>query len=423
MNSEIDLFCFLYYIIDKSNTFMKKGKNMSIEFDLYQTLALAAVMVLLGAFIRKKIFFFERFCIPAPVIGGLLFAILTCILHSTGTAEITFDATMREVCMVFFFTSVGFQMDLKSLKAGGKGLLLLFLCAAILIACQNSISIVLAKFLHVSPLLGLCAGSVSMVGGHGTSAAFGPILENLGLKGATTFCTAAATYGLISGGLTGGPIGNYLITRDHPRESIPSVSDNQMPREKQERKTSASAYASAAFQLTIAVGIGTAVSGLLTKLGMTFPLYIGGMIVAAVIRNCSEFSGVFSVHIPENDTLGEIFLNLFLGIAMITLELWQLADLALPLIILLAAQTVFVIIYVRFVTYSMMGKDYDAAVISAGTCGFSLGATPNAMANMQAICEKYRPSVKAFMLVPIVGGFLNDFTNSILITFFINLIK
>jgi ESS family glutamate:Na+ symporter len=379
-------------------------------------------MVLLGTFIRRRVRFFERFCIPAPVIGGLLFAILTCALHTTGAVEITFDSTMRDVCMVFFFTSVGFQMDLKTIKAGGKGLLLLFLSAAILIAFQTVISIALSSLLNVSPLLGLCAGSISMVGGHGTSSAFGPMLENLGLEGATTFCTAAATYGLVVGGLVGGPIGDYLITKKHLMDAPPSESDRASIEEKKEKGVSAPAYASAAFHLVIAVGVGTAVSTALSNLGFTFPLYIGGMIVAAMIRNVSEFSGAFETHIPENDSMGEIFLNLFLGMAMITLELWQLAELALPLLILLSAQTVFLIVYVRFVTFPMMGKDYDAAVIAAGTSGFGLGATPNAMANMQAVCEKYRPSVKAFMLVPIVGGFLNDFTNSVMITFFINLV-
>ena len=388
--------------------------------NLYQTLALAVVAVMLGSFIRRKLYFFERFCIPAPVIGGLIFAILTCVLHSTGIANVTFDATMREVCMVFFFTSVGFQMDLKVIKAGGKGLLILLLSAAILITCQNIISIALSKVLNVSPLLGLCAGSIAMVGGHGTSAAFGPMLEGLGLSGATTFCTAAATYGLISGGLTGGPLANSLIVKKHLKSSAGTESD-RLPEEEKKNGFLASDFVSAGFQLTIAVGIGTAVSFVLSKLGLTFPLYIGGMIVAAVMRNISEFTGAFKTHIPENDIMGGIFLNLFLGIAMITLELWQLAGLALPLIVLLLMQTVFVVFYVRFVTFWMMGKDYDAAVVCAGTCGFGLGATPNAMANMQTICEKYGPSVKAFMLVPIVGGFLNDFTNSIIITFFLNL--
>ncbi len=326
--------------------------------------------------------------------------------------------------MIFFFTSVGFQMDLKTIKAGGKGLLILLLSAAMLIACQNVISILLSKVLNVSPLLGLCAGSISMVGGHGTSAAFGPMLEGLGLSGATTFCTAAATYGLIAGGLTGGPLANNLITTKGLRSSAAEETD-QLATEPQEDKNTmqVSAFVSAAFQLIIAVGIGTGISFVLSKLGYTFPLYIGGMIVAAIMRNISEYTGKFKTHIPENDAMGGIFLNLFLGIAMITLELWQLAGLALPLVILLLVQTAFVIIFVRFVTFWMMGRDYDAAVTCAGTCGFGLGATPNAMANMQAICEKYGPSVKAFMLVPIVGGFLNDFTNSIIITFFINLTK
>lgn len=184
---------------------------MKFTFDIYQTLALSVVALLLGLNIRKKVSIFERFCIPAPVIGGLLFAILSCILYVTGVVEFAFDETMRDVCMVFFFTCVGFQADMKTLKSGGKPLILYSLCIAILIICQNVISIGISKVLNISPLFGMCTGSISLVGGHGTSGAFGPVLEKAGLEGATTFCIAAATYGLIAGGLIGGPIGNRLI--------------------------------------------------------------------------------------------------------------------------------------------------------------------------------------------------------------------
>ena len=389
---------------------------------MFQAIALAVVALALGNFIRKKVKFFERFCIPAPVIGGLIFAIISCILYVGGIVELSFDETMRTVCMVLFFTSVGFQANVKVLKAGGKSLIILVVLVAILIFSQNGIAVGLSQALGVDALIGMCAGSISMIGGHGTAGAFGPVLEDFGITGATTVATAAATFGLIMGSLIGGPIGNSLIKRkDLLKTAIPQ-DDSLLVEEEEKHERQFNMYAPAVFQMLIAVGIGTVVSWALSKTGMTFPIYIGGMIVAAIMRNISEFTGKFQVHMGEINDIGGICLNLFLGIAMITLKLWQLAGLALPLIALLATQTVFMFIYARFVVFNVMGRDYDAAVITAGACGFGMGATPNAMANMQAICDKYVPSVKAYLIVPIVGTLFVDFMNSLIITLFINIL-
>ena len=395
---------------------------MTFTFDMYQTLALAVIALMLGARIRKKVNFFERFCIPAPVIGGLVFAIISCILYVTGIIELSFDETLRTVCMVFFFTSVGFQANLKVLKAGGKSLVVFLAFVIILIIGQNAMAVGLAKVLGIDPLIGMCTGSIPMVGGHGTAGAFGPVLEDFGLTGATTVCTAAATFGLIAGSLIGGPIGNSLITKKDLLKTVVEEDASMLVEEEEKHERQFNMYAPAVFQIIIAVGIGTIVSWALSKTGMTFPIYIGAMIVAAIMRNVSEYTGKFTVHMGEINDLGGICLSLFLGIAMITLKLWQLAELALPLIILLAAQTVFMFIFARFILFNAMGRDYDAAVISAGTCGFGMGATPNAMANMQAICDKYVPSVKAYLLIPLVGSLFADFINSLVITFFINFI-
>ena len=395
---------------------------MTFTFDMYQTLALAVIALMLGARIRKKVNFFERFCIPAPVIGGLVFAIISCILYVTGIIELSFDETLRTVCMVFFFTSVGFQANLKVLKAGGKSLAVFLTFVIILIIGQNAMAVGLAKVLGIDPLIGMCTGSIPMVGGHGTAGAFGPVLEDFGLTGATTVCTAAATFGLIAGSLIGGPIGNSLITKKDLLKTVVKEDASMLVEEEEKHERQLNMYAPAVFQIIIAVGIGTIVSWALSKTGMTFPIYIGAMIVAAIMRNVSEYTGKFTVHMGEINDLGGICLSLFLGIAMITLKLWQLAELALPLIILLAAQTVFMFIFARFILFNAMGRDYDAAVISAGTCGFGMGATPNAMANMQAICDKYVPSVKAYLLIPLVGSLFADFINSLVITFFINFI-
>lgn len=312
---------------------------MKIELDMYQTLAVAVLVLMLGKFLRARVQVLERFCIPAPVIGGVLFAIFTCVCYVTGVAEFAFDDILKEVCMVMFFTSVGFQANLKVLKSGGRAMIVFLGVVIVLIVSQNFVAVGLAKLLSVDALVGLCTGSIPMVGGHGTAGAFGTVLSRL-----------------------------------------------------------------------------------LSLTGMTFPIYIGAMIAAAIIRNVGEYGGGYTVYMGEINDIGGICLSLFLGMAMITLKLWQLAELALPLIVLLAGQTLFMILYVVLVVFNIMGRDYDAAVIVSGTCGFGMGATPNAMANMQAICDKYSPSVKAYLLIPLVGSLFADFLNSLVITVFINFI-
>lgn len=356
---------------------------MKIELDMYQTLALAVLVLMLGKFLRERVRLLDKFCIPAPVIGGVLFAVFTCICYVTGVAEFAFDDTLKEVCMVMFFTSVGFQANLKVLKSGGKAMIVFLGVVIVLIVSQNFLAVGLANLLDVDPLVGLCTGSIPMVGGHGTAGAFGPVLEDFGIKGATTLCTAAATYGLIAGSMMGGPLGKMLIERHHLLDTIVPEDDSLLVEEEIKHERHSSMYPAASFQLIIAMGIGTVLSKLLSLTGMTFPIYIG---------------------------------------AMITLKIWQLAELALPLVVLLAGQTLFMILYSFVIVYNVMGRDYDAAVIVSGTCGFGMGATPNAMANMQAVCDKYSPSVKAYLLIPLVGSLFADFINSLVITVFINFI-
>ena len=342
-----------------------------ISLDMYQTLGMAVAVLFLGAFLKKRIKFLETFCIPSPVVGGLIFAIVSCILYATGILEISFDETLKNVCMVIFFTSVGFQANLKVLKSGGLSLVVFLVCVIVLIISQNLVSVGLAKLVGVSPLIGLSTGSIPMVGGHGTAGA--------------TLCTAAATFGLVAGSLMGGPIGRRLILKHDLLKTAVMEDDATLVEDEKKHKRSVSMYAPATYQIAIAMGLGTIVSWALSKTGMTFPIYIGAMIVAAAMR------------------------------------LWQLASLALPLLILLAGQVALMFVFTYFVLFNVMGRNYDAAVLAAGTCGFGMGATPNAMANMQALTEKYVPSVKAYLLVPIIGSMFADFLNSLTITFFINL--
>ena len=395
---------------------------MKIQLDMYQTLAVAVLVLLLGNYLKKKIYFLQKFCIPAPVIGGLIFAIMTCICYVTGIAEFSFNDTLREVCMVFFFTSVGFQANLKVLKSGGKSLIVFLGLVIALIILQNLTAVGLAKLLNLNPLIGMCTGSIPMVGGHGTAGAFGPVLEDLNIKGATTICTAAATFGLIFGSLIGGPLGKRLIEKHSLLNTAANEDDSLLVEDEKKHERHTNMYADAVFQLILAIGVGTIFTMLLTKTGLTFPIYIGAMLAAALMRNICEYTRIATIHMGEINDLGGISLSLFLGMAMITLRLWELASLALPLVILLAAQVLLIIIFTYVIEFNIMGRDYDAAILVSGTCGFGTGATPNAMANMQAVCDQYVPSIKAYLLIPLVGSLFADFLNSLVITFFINLL-
>lgn len=395
---------------------------MKIQLDMYQTLSVSVVVLLLGNYLKKKIYFLEKFCIPAPVVGGLVFAIFTCICYVTGIAEFSFNDTLKEVCMVFFFTSVGFQANLKVLKKGGRSLIVFLELVLTLIVAQNLLAVSLSRVLGLDSLIGMCTGSIAMVGGHGTAGAFGPVLEDFNIQGATTICTAAATFGLIAGSLIGGPLGKRRIEKNNLLATVIPEDDSILVEDEKKHERHTNMYASAVFQIIIAIGIGTVISWGLTKTGLTFPVYIGAMIAAACIRNLVEYTGRYTVHMGEINDLGGISLSLFLGMAMITLKLWELASLALPLFILLTAQVVLIALFTYLVEFNIMGKDYDAAVLVAGTCGFGMGATPNAMANMQALCDKYAPSVKAYMLIPLVGSLFADFINSLVITLFINIL-
>ena len=397
---------------------------MSVSLNMFMTLAVAVIVLLIGAWLRKKIKLLDKFCIPAPVVGGLLYALVMTVFHVFGIFDVEYDDTLKDVCMVAFFTTVGFQVDFKALKKGGKSLILLTVLVLVLIIAQNGLSLGVSAIIGVDGLLGLCTGSIPMVGGHGTAGAFGPILEDFGMKSATTICTAAATFGLVTGSLIGGPLGNNLIKRhnlyDPNKKTDENVAETQVTTTETEETFSATRFAKAIYQIATAMGLGTIISWALSKAGLTLPMYIGGMIIAVIMRNVGDRTTKVDIASKEIGAIGEVALSMFLGIAMITLKLWQLADLAVPFLILLACQTVLMIVFAYFVVFNVMGRDYDAAVLTSGMCGFGMGATPNAMANMQAITRKYGPSIKAFLIVPIVGGMFVDFINSMVITVFIN---
>ena len=406
---------------------------IELKMDMIQTISLSVILLIIGMKLRTKVKFFEKYCIPSPVIGGFLFSIIAFILKQTNIITIKFETTLQTFFMVMFFTSVGFNASLKVLKKGGKKVFIFLLLAIGLCFTQNFVAISLSRLIGINPLLGLMTGSTPMTGGHGTSAAIAPTIEALGIKGAGTVAIASATFGLIAGSMMGGPIANKLILKHkllgnetllHEKHDYNSDIDENVLK-KPEPALNAERFSMAFFFILIAMGIGSYLSIFITKLlpAMNFPIYIGPMIIAAIMRNISDNSEIFTAPTREISVLEDVSLNLFLAMALMSLKLWELIDLAIPMLILLIAQIVLIYLYLNFITFKAMGSDYDAAVIVSGHCGFGLGATPNGISNMKSVCEKYKYSKIAFFVVPVVGALFIDFANVSLITLFISFFK
>jgi ESS family glutamate:Na+ symporter len=398
---------------------------MEIKVNMIESVAIAVAVLYLGAFLKHKVKFLEKFCIPAPVVGGLIFSFLLLFGYCTKTLTVAMDATLQSVFMLAFFTTVGYSASFKLIKRGSRDLVVLVILVVTLILLQDTIALGLAPVFDLHPLLALCTGSISMVGGHGTSAAWGPVFENAGIVGATGVAIAAATFGLVSGSLIGGPIGRRLIERNKllEKQDVASIDENVVLSEYTEERISVNHLIHGIYQILIAMGIGSLLSTLLQSMGLMFPSYVGALLVAAILRNVADFSGKFKINFVEIDVVGQTCLSIFLAMALMSLRLWELADLALPMLVMLIAQTTLMIVFAYFVVFRFLSKDYDSAIITAGVCGFGMGATPNAMANMEAITSRYRPSPKAFLIVPIVGTMFADTINSSFILIFSNIFK
>ena len=399
-----------------------------LALNSYQTLAVGILLYYLGKLLKKNIRFLQTYCIPNPVIGGVLFALLNLALFESGVGAIKLDTVQQSFFMNMFFTSVGFSASYVLLKKGGRDVLVLTVVCAVLITFQDILGVALAKITGLHPLLGLCAGSIPLVGGHGTSGAFGPMLEKMGAERATTVAIAMATFGLISGSLMGGPVAHRLLEKYHlhstQEDEDESLEKARSMEENAPLVMTAEKFMLAYGEILVAMGLGTLVSKFFTSVGLTFPGYIGSMLMAAVIRNISDHShGSLLVPMQELGTVGDVSLNIFLSLAMMSLRIWELFDIAGPLFIIAVAQTIFMALYTTFVVFNAMGKDYDAAVEVSAVCGFGMGATPNAMANMSAITSNYGPAPRAFFAVPLVGAMFIDFCNSGILMVFINLIN
>lgn len=400
---------------------------ITIPMNIALTLATAAVALAVGEFTRNHVKLLSRYFIPSPVIGGVLFSILALIGHQAGWFSFQFDGSMRDYLLLVFFTTIGFMASFELLKKGGLAVALFLVCAILLVVLQNGVGAALATALGVSPLIGLAAGSIALTGGHGTAAAFGPLLEQAGAAGALPAAIAAATYGLVAGCVIGGPVGSLLIRRHRiegpafpaEHEETPGASPRQ---KKVHHVASDDAILAAILVLLIAIGLGSLLVSWLKTLHITLPAYLGPMLVAALIRNLIDWR---HWHLPEREfeVVGNVSLAFFLTLALMSMKLWELAAVAGPLLIILLLQTAIMFAFAYFVTFRLMGSDYDAAVIAAGHCGFGMGATPNAMANMEAFTRVNGPSFKAFFVVPLVGSLFIDFFNAVIITSFIGILK
>ena len=419
----------------------------TIELDMIQAAGIGALALLAGMVLTRKVAFLQKFCVPSPVSGGIIFSLITLILYGWFDVEVSFDGTLRSVFMLAFFTSVGFQSDLKVLKQGGRLLIIMLALLFAIIAIQNIMPQGITRLMGVDPLIGMAAGSISMTGGHGTAGGFASVLEGMGLQGAGTIGMAAATFGLIAGSMIGGPLAERIIRARLTHEQVqpqdeeidPAMagieSDEASPTGRAKRVSTNEQefqqYAKATYSIILVMGGGTLLSWLLAKTGITFPTYFGALILAAIVRNTIGFvsykdDGKWEkaeklLDMERIISVGNICLSLFLGMAMISLKLWELQSLALPLIVILISQVLMMALFAYFVAFPLLGRDYDSAVLCAGICGFGLGATPNAMANMSAVCYKYRYTVKPFLIVPIIGAMFADLINTGIITLFLNL--
>jgi ESS family glutamate:Na+ symporter len=380
-----------------------------------QLLGLAGLGAAAGIWIKRRVPVLDRLNVPAPIAGGMLYALLALALRDR-VVNLDADTSLRDLLQIAFFTTIGLSVRVEALRRGGSALVWLLAAASAGALLQNLLGIGLAKALGIDARIGILAGSVSLAGGPATSLAFGFTFEHMGVTGATTIAIAAATFGITVSGLIGGYIGGSLIERRK------LLSSGATPTAAASREAAGSLM-NAGIMIAIAMGLGSLVSLGVQRTGVILPAYIGAMAVAALMRNLDDRYRFARIGQFEVDEIGRVTLHLFIVMALVTLRLWELAHLAGPMLILLAAQVALVWLLCVTLVFRVMGRDYDAAVSAAGFCGFMLGITANAVAVMEELVEKYGPAPRAFLVVPVVGAFLIDFTNSLIITAMANWVR
>ena len=397
---------------------------MNLNLDIFQTMALATIVFYFGDYVKKRVKFLERYCIPSAVVGGMIFSVIVLILNITNILNISLDTSLQPILMTMFFTSIGYTASLKVLKTGGRKVLIFLGVSIALVVFQDIIGVVIAKLFGINPLLGLATGSIPLVGGHGTAGSFGPLLEEGGVTAATTVSFASATFGLIMGSVLGGFIAEVLIEKNKIDTSIYKIDkSNEIDNENNSKAIiNYNSIIKGLSLIFITMGIGSIITIFIQALGLTFPSYIGSMITAAVIKNVMDFKN-YKIEDESIELIGNVSLVFYLSLALMGLKLWELFDLALPMIVMLIVQTILMFIFAYFIIFKIMGKNYEAAVFSSALCGFGMGSTANSIANMDALTSKYGFIKTPYIVVPIVGGLFIDFINSGVITLFINIFK
>lgn len=395
-----------------------------IHLDVYGTLVAATLVLLLGRQMVQKIPFLTKYTIPEPVAGGLLVALGFLLLKQTMGFEVSFDISLKDPLMLAFFATIGLNANLASLRKGGKALSIFIFVVVGLLLVQNAIGIGMAKMLGLDPLMGLLAGSITLSGGHGTGAAWSKVFsERYGFENATEVAMACATFGLVLGGLIGGPVARYLVKHSSTPNGTPD--DTEVPTAFEKpysgRMITSLVLIETLAMIAICLTAGHFIADFLRGTSFELPTFVCVLFVGVVLSNTMHAIGFYRVFERAVSVLGNVSLSLFLAMALMSLKLWELASLALPMLAILLVQTLVMALYAIFVTYRVMGKNYDAAVLAAGHCGFGLGATPTAIANMQAITDRFGPSHLAFLVVPMVGAFFIDIVNAIVIKLYLML--
>ena len=392
--------------------------------DTLSTLVAATLVLLLGRKMVHTIPLLKKYTIPEPVAGGLLIAIALLVLKKSVGWEFEFDMGLKDPLMLAFFATIGLNANLSSLRAGGKVVGIFLIAVVGLLVMQNAIGIGMASLLGLDPLMGLLAGSITLSGGHGTGAAWSKLFsERYGFQNATEVAMACATFGLVLGGLIGGPVARYLVKHSSTPDGTPDDSIDPSAFEKPAvgRMITSMVLIETIAMIAICLTVGKFVGHLIQGTSFELPTFVCVLFVGVILSNTLSLLGFYRVFERAVSVLGNVCLSLFLAMALMSLKLWELASLALPMLAILTVQSIFMALYAIFVTYRLMGKNYDAAVLAAGHCGFGLGATPTAIANMQAITERFGPSHMAFLVVPMVGAFFIDIVNALVIKMYLML--
>ena len=395
---------------------------MNIEINLLLTLVIAILVLITGALLNRYIPLLRNNNIPIPVIGGIIFALITATLYSGMETNLTFDMRMKNPMMLAFFATIGLSANFRRLLEGGPGLLIFLLVVSGFLVVQNAVGAAAAIGLDLHPLVGMLGSSITLSGGHGTGAAYAEQFSQIqNIQGAMELAMACATFGLVIGGLIGGPVSQRLISRHQLQPGnkfdVPGAIADTVEKE----PITAWSLLETLFLVILCLAGGEFLTALFADSPVTLPSFIWALLTGVVLRNFCEITGLYKINEQTLDMLSTLSLFLFLAMAFMSLRLWELLDLAGPLLVILGAQTIAMILYALFVTFRIMGSNYDAAIMAGGHCGFAMGATPTAVANMEAITSRYGPSPKAFLIIPMVGAFFIDLTNTIVIQGFLSL--